>query len=356
MSTGSNKLSPRDAPLILVIDDDPDAINLLIRQLHSAGMQTTSAEDGMTGIAIAEKYRPHAILLDIHMPEMDGFDVCKALKSRPSTEEIPVIFITSSEPTDELLEECFEAGANDFLTKPVRSAEFLGRIRVVLREYPIRESYRRLAMYDPLTQLGNRRQFIHDIAHAIEVSRREGTESTLFIGDIDQYQAVVKRLGHNFGDEILVTFARLLQRFISPDCKVGRISKGTIAAVLTNSTRQRVVDLCTRLRQTFAAVAFDAETSPKHFTAGFGIAAYHGDPIAFNVDDFLGQADYALSKAKELGRNRAVAFWQLPPDEIPATPRPTRHSRSSPRPQTNHAYIGVAQDKKASEPATEQTD
>lgn len=356
MSTGTNKLSPRDAPLILVIDDDPDLINLLVHQLHSAGVQTTSAEDGMTGITIAQKYRPQAILLDIHMPGMDGFEVCAALKSHPSTEEIPIIFITSSEPTDELLETCFEAGANDFLSKPIRSAELQGRIRVVLRENEIRESYRRLALRDPLTQLANRRQFIHDVTHAIEVSRQEGTESTLFIGEIDEYNAVLERVGHHFSDEILVTFSRLLQRFISPDCKAGRISKGTIAAVLTNSTKQRAIDVCTRLRQTFAAVAFDAETSPKHFTAGFGIAAYHGDPSDFNVDDFLGQADYALSKAKELGRNKAVAFWELQPDEYPDAPRHPRHSRSSPRPQSNDPDIGVAHEKQADKPAVEQTD
>jgi hypothetical protein len=98
------------------------------------------------------------------------------------------------------------------------------------------------------------------------------------------------------------------------------------------------------LRQTFAAVAFDAEAEPKHFTAGFGLAAYSGDPPDMDADQFLAQADIALHIAQRKGRNRVAAYWELDHDALPSIPPAKRHARVNRRQRTNFAYIGLPEE------------
>lgn len=331
-------------PLVLVIDDDPSIVQLLTKLLQSSDFRTTSADSGPTGISIAEKYAPNIILLDLMMEGMDGIQTCEELKSRYATADIPVVFLTAQERTDEIVQQCFAAGGNDFLNKPFSRIDLLLRIQVVLREQAVREAYKRLATCDTLTALSNRRQTFVDIADAIASSKRDAAESLLFLIDIDGVAGINERHGYDLGDEVILTCSRLVKRFAAADCRIGRIGGDEFAIVVKNLNEPREIAIADRLRNTFSAIAFDAETDPKHFSLSIGLARYDGVDPAFDVDKFVAQADIALLTAKRLGRGRIAAHWRVDPNDAPELTPQNRHSRSKPRSRTHRAYVAARDD------------
>ncbi len=335
------QLQGDERPLVLVIDDDPAMVRFLDELLRTAGYRAISAFEGSMGITIAEKYRPNIIILDLRVPGMDGCAVCKELKSRPLTADIPVVFVTAAERTDEIISRCFDAGASDFIGKPISRVDLLARLRVVLREQAIREAYHRIATEDQPTGLHNRRRFVRDVEEAIAESYRTSSESILVLADIDGLAEVNDHFGHELGDELILTFARLLLRLVSSNCQAGRIGADDFGMLLTNSTKERGLQLCERIHLTFASIVFDAAKNPKQFSAGFGLAAFGGEVDDFDADQFMLQADTALYVAKQTGQNQVAAHWQLDPASLPDIPDRRRRSRSKTRQRTQRAYIGV---------------
>lgn len=113
---------------ILIIDDNP--LNLLLTKkiLENHGYESITAESGVEGMALMEKQLPSLILLDVMMPDMDGFEVCRQIKNNEKWKEIPIIFLTANSQTDDLVEG-FEAGGVDYITKPFRSEELMVRVK-----------------------------------------------------------------------------------------------------------------------------------------------------------------------------------------------------------------------------------
>ncbi len=341
MAMQHNKVDRDDVPLILIVDDAPDSLQLLAGILQSAGYRTVSAEDGKSGIALAEKYAPNAILLDMDVPGMDGCDVCRELRSRIPTADVPVVFISGAESSDELIDRCYSAGAYDLLYKPISKVHLLARLRVLLREEALRDAYRRLATQDFQTGLDNRRQLFLHVTDAIAAARRDKTECALLIGDIDGFSAINDRYGYDFADEVMLTFARLIKRLITPECRAGRLAGDTVALVLKGASKDRGVALAERLVRTLSAIAFDADSEPKHFSACFGVAAYDGHPPELDGDLFMHHADVALYEAKMRGRGQVCAYWTLDPKALPSIVASKRHARRQTRNRTSHAYVGV---------------
>ncbi len=331
-----------EALMVLVVDDAADTAQLLTHFIQSAGLRAVAAENGALAISIAEKYVPDMVLLDVHLPGMSGFEVCRELKNRLTTSDIPVVFVTGMETTDELLRQAFEAGAHDVITKPVRRVHLMAKIRVILRDQALRDAYKRLATKDTQTGLDNRRQFFLYISDAINASRREGSSSFLILGDIDRLSSVNDRYGYDFGDEVILTFARLVRRFVSPDCRVGRVAGDTVGIVLKHCTADRALAFCRRIARTFQAIAFDADTpSPKHFSASFGVASFNGREEAFDADLFMHQADLALFSAKGGAGTPIKAYWELDAANLPVITPQKLHSRRAARKCSSHAYIGL---------------
>ena len=117
---------------ILIVDDEKDIVDLIEYQLRQSGFSVLSALDGPSGLELARKKRPGLVILDLMLPGMDGKDVCRALKSNPLTQSIPVLMLTAkSEEMDRVIG--FELGADDYVTKPFSPRELVLRVKAILR-------------------------------------------------------------------------------------------------------------------------------------------------------------------------------------------------------------------------------
>jgi diguanylate cyclase (GGDEF)-like protein len=330
-----------DRALILLIDDDPDIIKLIVNSLHNEGYRCTWAEDAQTGIAIAHKYRPSLILLDLNLPDQNGLEVCRELKKRLATNEIPVIFITGEERTDALVTACFEAGCHDFLPKPLNRVDLFARLRVVLRDEAIRENYRRLATCDPMTGLPNRRQFFQYTNEVLALSRQSGRECFLVLADINGLSRINEQHGYDLGDEVLLTFSRLMRRVASASCRIGRIGDDEFAIVLTETDVHQTLATADRLRTTFASICFDAMSTPKHFTVCIGVSRFDGREPEVTEDELVNRADASLFIARSLPHHPIRTYDSLTVDEREHASHRKTMARAKPRTPSQRSFLGV---------------
>lgn len=132
MSPGSVGLSQRREAAILIVDDAPANLELLRKLMTEQGYQTYVAPSGERALAIAQRAQPDLILLDVMMPDMDGFETCRRLKQNPLTQRIPVIFMSAKTDTEDVVAG-FDIGAVDYIGKPLRMAEVCARVRAQLQ-------------------------------------------------------------------------------------------------------------------------------------------------------------------------------------------------------------------------------
>ncbi|MFH1418618.1 MAG: diguanylate cyclase [Planctomycetota bacterium] len=328
-------------PLVLIVDDDADMVHLVERLLQGGGYRTISADDGPAGVTIVEQYSPDVVLFNLDMPGMNGDVACREIRSKCAADSTSIIIFTAAGWTADMINRHLDAGANDFLRTPFTRVDLLTRVRVVLRAQLAQNMFRKLAILDPATKLLNRWQFFNELKESIAAARTKAAECILVLADIDNLAAANERFGYDLGDEAILTLSRLLRRFATTGCKVGRVGGDGFAVVINDSTREQAVALCNRIRRTFASVAFDAEAEPKHLTAGFGLASFRGDAHNFSADDFMLKADVALYAAKQLGRGRLATHWDMDAIDPANIPAGKRHARAVPRHATQRASSGL---------------
>ncbi|GEM_PF-280344 len=201
-----------ESPTILVADDS-HMVRRLLGAILSRDYQVRTAEDGAQAVTAALEHRPDLILLDALMPGMDGFTACAALKADPRTCEIPVIFLTSLQgEADEV--RALDAGAIDFIQKPINAAAVTARIRNHLALKQAKDRLEELAVRDALTDLANRRHFDQALAAAWQRARREGQPVSLILGDVDSFKIYNDIHGHVEGDACLKAVAGALARAV----------------------------------------------------------------------------------------------------------------------------------------------
>ncbi len=119
-------------PLVLVVDDNPQNLELILACLEDVECRTISATDGYTALDLVRTEHPDLVLLDVMMPKISGFEVCRRIKSNPETEEIPVIMVTALNELGDI-ERAIQSGTDDFLSKPINKWELVVRVRTMLK-------------------------------------------------------------------------------------------------------------------------------------------------------------------------------------------------------------------------------
>ncbi len=292
------------AQSVLAIDDTQDIHNLLRLRLRGEGIELHHATSPIDGLALAKTLIPDLILLDIDMPKMNGFDVCRALKADPSTVAIPVIFLSASSDVDDKVAG-FDLGAVDFVTKPFNTAELRARVRAALRTKRYHDMLSQRAQLDALTGLWNRGYFNRRLADEVAAAQRYGREVTLVLLDLDHFKKLNDGHGHPFGDRVLTATGDVLASSVRATDAACRYGGEEFGLILTETPASGARMCCERIRERVEALMLSSKGKPVVVTASMGFASTGAMPKEMvTVQALLDAADGALYAAKQGGRNR----------------------------------------------------
>jgi len=335
-------LQPAD---ILIVDDTPENLKLLAALLASEHYQIRKAINGSMALRAVAADPPDLILLDIMMPDMDGYSVCQALKADPSTADIPVIFLSGlSDAFDKV--RAFETGGSDYITKPFHGQEVLARVRTHLQarsaqqrmaelnldlerrvrertwaleqanaalhteiqeRQRLQEQLMDLVLRDDLTGLPNRTAFTRELAERFQAARQAQADrvAVLFV-DCDRFKVVNDSLGHFVGDQLLISLAQRLQGLLEPPHLMARFGgdeftlllQGPDPLALAQTYADRVMEA---LQRSFKLQGHEIFTN-----ASIGIAV-DSDNYS-HPEHLLRDADAAMYQAKTMGRGQYQQF------------------------------------------------
>ncbi|TQK11171.1 diguanylate cyclase domain-containing protein [Herbaspirillum sp. SJZ107] len=303
---------------ILVVDDAMENIQILHAALQDEH-EVLFALDGARALELARTQQPDLILLDAVMPDIDGYVLCRELLAAPETADIPIVFVTAlSSPEDET--RALEAGAADFISKPVNAAVVRARVRTQLTVKRQRDALRALILVDALTGVANRRAFDERLDAEWRRCSRSGLPVALMLVDIDHFKLYNDHYGHPGGDATLVQVAGAMRRAAgrSQDL-VARYGGEEFAILLPQLDAQGASGVARRLMAELDHMSIPHAASPTapHLTASMGIACMVPGEHSFPAD-LIQVADALLYQAKAGGRNRyrATAGCVAGPDPL----------------------------------------
>nr|WP_315469566.1 diguanylate cyclase [uncultured Undibacterium sp.] len=293
---------------ILIIDDDVNLIRMLSHILKDFG-KILFAVNGDQGLQIAKEQKPDLILLDVGMQPMDGYEVCRCLKNDEATSKSAIIFVTANTGMDTEIA-CLNAGAVDFITKPLNPPVVQARVRTHLRLIHDSAALELLAQHDALTGLYNRRYF--DKAIEAEYSRLQRHQLPLGIAlvDIDYFKRYNDTYGHPAGDIALKAVAQAIEAVTKrPGEFVARYGGEEFVVVLPQINEQTLQQYGQMICESIRVLEIPHSTSEiyQYITISVGLA-YAIPTIDSSPQSLLDHADQALYRAKTLNRNRFEIF------------------------------------------------
>jgi diguanylate cyclase (GGDEF)-like protein len=313
--------APReDAALILIVDDHEDNVELLKARLESWGYRTLSATDGEEALQKIDQEPPDLILLDVMMPKIDGIEVARRVKANENLPFIPIIMQTALDATENKVEG-LEAGADDYITKPIDFAELKARLTSMLRIKRLQEELeererqlleanerlRHMSQTDGLTGLDNRRNLEERIEEMFEHAKRLNEPFSCVMCDLDRFKSVNDTYGHQAGDAVLKQFARILRNEVREIDRAGRFGGEEFMLLLPGTVLDAAVTFAERVRKQIESHTFTFDQTSIQRTASIGVSAWP-HPRIKDCDALVRAADDALYVAKETGRNRVVRF------------------------------------------------
>ena len=286
---------------VLLVDDDESFRAHVETILGYEGMEVTSIGNPEDTIDVVEKANPDLVLVDVKMPGVSGYDVCRMIRSTATWKDLPIIFLTS-ETGQEVRLECFRAGGDDYIEKPVLREELIARIEVRLERSRLSKER---ADRDGLTGLPNRRAFLDMMRLRIEEGRRYKRPVSLCLIDLDKFKNINDTYGHMAGDRVLAALGKLLSsRFRAVDVR-GRWGGEEFAVAFYGEDAHTSQIILLRALEEFRQMPFEGDRG-ELFNATFsgGIATFPRDGTTF--EDLFRVADDRLYAAKETGRNRVA--------------------------------------------------
>lgn len=292
-------------PLILIVDDTPTNIQVLAEALRAEYRVRVASSGKIAFEVIAKLGAPDLILLDVMMPEMDGYEVCRRLKQAPETKNVPVIFVTAkSDAVDE--EYGLKLGAVDYIAKPFHLPIVAARVRNHINLKIKTDLLESQAMLDGLTNISNRRRFDESLENEWKRSLRSSAPISLIMADIDYFKLYNDNYGHGIGDECLKKVAATLADSIErPSDLVARYGGEEFVVLLPETDAAGAHNIAERFRSHVEALRLQHQYSgvSAYVTVSVGYACVTPG-VESSPTELLRLADEKLYQAKEAGRNR----------------------------------------------------
>ena len=284
---------------VLVLDDDPEAVRALGAALTSAHVEVVGLGESSRLVEALATHRPDLLLLDVEMPGPSGFDLCRIVRSMPEWQQLPILFITAHTGV-EFRVAAFQAGADDYLAKPVIREELRARVQSRLERARLA---RERAERDSLTGLLLRRPFLEGLRARLAEAQRVEKPLALGFLDVDRFKKVNDTHGHLAGDRVLMQMGRLLSsRFRREDLRC-RWGGEEFVVALMGTTAQGAREILARTAAELAQVDFEGDKGERFrvtFSAGLSVTPQDGT----DVETLLRLADERLYRAKAQGGNR----------------------------------------------------
>jgi two-component system cell cycle response regulator len=295
---------------VLVVDDSAVARKSVEQALFGQPYHLFFATTGRQAIELFLKHHPSIVIMDWMMPDLNGVAICRRMRSSSSDSYTHIIMLTGK--TDKMsVVEGLRAGADDYLTKPFHEEELLARVGVGLRTVELHrqieaknKKLEKLALTDALTDLPNRRAIEEWGVREVSGAARHDYPLWVIVADLDRFKQVNDTFGHNAGDEVLKTFAKILKAHTRRSDICGRLGGEEFMVVMTHTTAKDVQKAMERIREEFETTSLNFGGCNILATASFGIAGFDAGEAKPAFNDLVSRADAALYSAKRHGRNR----------------------------------------------------
>ena len=287
---------------VLVVDDNKFSTKLLADILTDEGFIVFTADNGLAVQEMAHELKPDVILLDIMMPGMNGFEVCSLLKDTPDVKDIPVIMVSARTDGNDL-KFALENGAFDYIKKPVDELELVARVQSAIRFKDQQDQWMECATKDGLTGIFNHSLLMELFEKELSRQRRNGGKIAFAMLDVDYFKLINDSYGHMAGDRILKEFSGILKQSVRQGDIIGRYGGEEFGVVISNLDRNGVLTLCERIRKKVEDSRFDVGSDSIGITASMGVFLLNAN-AGVTAADMVKQADDALYRAKDKGRNR----------------------------------------------------
>ncbi|MEM8709428.1 MAG: diguanylate cyclase [Planctomycetota bacterium] len=306
---------------ILAVDDDPVSLRLLVRHLRAEKFEVTMARGGKEALKKALQEKPALLIVDQEMPDLNGLEVVKALRRSSVGASMYILLLTGSH-TNELLVEAFDAGVDDFVTKPFLPTALTARIKAGVRiaklqakierdrktileqladKNALNRKLRTASLTDPLTALPNRRHAMNRVEVEWKATERNGIPFSVVMLDIDKFKAVNDNFGHDVGDEVLIATAQAIKGALRGEDEVCRLGGEEFLVICRGAFEKDGAIVAERIRQAVEANIVDSPGFERAVTVSLGVAGTHDGVSA--LMQLLKAADEAVYQAKNEGRN-----------------------------------------------------
>ncbi|MGB3507668.1 MAG: EAL domain-containing protein [Microcoleaceae cyanobacterium] len=316
---------------ILIVDDTPENLRLLSGMLTKHGYNVRKAINGQMALRAVRTVPPDLILLDIMMPDIDGYEVCQQLKDNSQICEIPIIFLSALNDVFDKVK-AFKVGGVDYITKPFHLEEVLARvqnqlalqaaekeilllnsqleIRVKERTKQLEEANTKLlymALHDGLTGLPNRVLFMERLKQALDYTKTNSTyQFAVIFLDCDRFKVVNDSLGHIVGDELLIAISTRLQKLLKPEDTLARLGGDEFGILLTDiQNLNGAINLADQILEALF-YPFQLLRHEVFINASIGITL--GNDNYEKPEHLLRDADTAMYHAKGAGKARYHIF------------------------------------------------
>ena len=302
---------------ILIVDDYPANIRIVAAMLQQ-NYKVLAANNGERAIKIAEDIHPDLILLDVMMPELDGFTVCEILKKNPKTNDIPIIFITAKTELNDIVKG-FSVGGCDYISKPFNPEELFARVnthielkksRELLKKYiqELEQKNRELDIMsktDYLTKLANRRFMIERLNEEVARTEKTGEKFSMLMCDIDYFKRVNDTYGHEIGDLVLKEVTKSIKNMVRECDVVSRWGGEEFIVLLIDTNIISAAKVAEKIRAEIEKNIITINNSIVKVTMSIGVTEYLNE---ISISQNINNGDEAMYQSKANGRNRVTEY------------------------------------------------
>jgi len=305
LKTRKNKLNK--SINVLIAEDDFIICQELAKTITDWGYNTFIAKDGNEAWEIIQNKDVRIAIFDWMMPGINGIELCRKIREKSYEQDndakyLYTILLTGKDQQADVIQG-LSAGADDYMTKPFDFLELKVRIQKGVRIIELEEKRIRLASFDSLTELWNRKKIFDLLNEEFERSTRENNPIGVIMADIDQFKKINDTYGHLVGDHVLVEISSRFRKSLREYDKIGRYGGDEFLIIIPGCKPEDLIIIAKRLRKSISEKKIETVAGPLNVTISLGGVSSRSFPLD-SPEKFIQASDKALYIAKSKGRNR----------------------------------------------------